>query len=169
MSIDTAAYYVYGEHIFITLTSLASGQAQCSASIDNTAPLAPPLDFTPRLFIDAFVQVQFTTDNVIEHGCVRVWAYGTSDSGLDYGDNVPGTDSPATLTDPPNLHLLGTIAAPNPTALNTKYTSNPMSVASAFGGHLPEHWGIVVENALSQALATTGNGAWYQGIYELLS
>ena len=167
-SVNKSGYYLAGETITITLNSLASGSAQCSVALDNTAALAPPLDFTPRLFLDVFVVVQITTVNQAQHGQVRIWAYGTADGGSDYGDGVPGTDSLVTLTVPANLQLIGTIAAPNPSSLNTVYTSNPMSVAAAFCGHLPEHWGIVVENQLSSAFNTTGNGAWYQGLYELV-
>ncbi len=169
MTKNTSGYYVAGELITITLDSLSSSGARCSVALDNTAPLAPPLDFTPRLFLDTLVTVQITTTNQVLHGVVHIYAYGTADGGTDYGDGVPGTDSPVTLTDPTNLHLIGTINAPNPTGLNTVYTSNPMSVAAAFGGHLPEHWGIVVYNLLNSTLHTTGNSAWYQGLYELLS
>lgn len=168
MSVNKSGYFLANEAFPISLNSLSNGSAQCSAAVDNTAPMAPPLDFDQRLFIDAFVVVQFTTSAASQHGQVRVWAYGSSDSGVTFGDNMPGTDSGVTLTVPPNLHLIGTIAAPSPSGLSTKYTSNPMSVAAAFCGHLPEHWGIVVENRLGAPFHTSGNGAWYQGLYELL-
>lgn len=168
MLVNKSGFWIFGELITINLTSLANGSARCSAALDNTAALAPPLNLEPRLFLDVLVVVQFTTTNAAQHGQVRIWAYGSSDSGVTFGDNMPGTDSGVTLTSPPNLHLIGTLAAPNPSALNTKYTSNPMSVAAAFCGHLPERWGIVVENRLGAPFHTVGNGAWYQGMYEVL-
>jgi len=134
------------------------GAAQCSAAVDMTQPEAPPLDFTPLDFLDAYVVVQITTGLGSQSGRVNIWVYGSTDSGVTYGDGMPGTNTSVTLTDPPNLTLLG-----------TKYTSNPMSVAAAFGGRMPEFWGIVVENRLSGAFHTSGNGAWYQGMFELLT
>jgi hypothetical protein len=59
--------------------------------------------------------------------------------------------------------LVGTI---NMVANATTYVSGPMSVANAFGGQLPERWGIVVENRSGAPFdATEGNHAkLWQGV-----
>ena len=49
-----------------------------------------------------------------------------------------------------------------PTA-NKTYTSEPLSVAAAFGGVMPRKWAIVVENRTGIAFST-GTSAQYSGI-----
>ncbi len=66
-----------------------------------------------------------------------------------------------TLTSPPNIRVLGVI---NANANSTTYTSNPFSVASIFGGKLPDHWGVVFENETGATLDASVGSIWYQGI-----
>ena len=155
MSTNKALYGINNQAITITLNGLAAGAARCSLAVDNTS----------NLFLDALVQLKLTTGNATEVGNVEIFAYGTANGGSDYGDDVSGTDAAATLTIPPNLKLIGTMTMPNPGAANTVYRSNPMSVAAAFGGRLPDHWGIVVMNN-ANALNSSGCSAWYQGVQE---
>jgi hypothetical protein len=158
MSTVKAKFGPNNQPITITLDSLSAGDSQCSLAIDNTI----------NKFLDALVVIQ-TVSPIGQHaGQVRVWVYGSSNGGSDYGDGVPGTDSLVTLTEPRNLHLIGVMTMPNPSSsLGTVYTSNPMSVAMAFSGRLPDHWGIVVENHMNNnAFGPSGNSAWYQGTYE---
>lgn len=154
MSTVKTQYSGSGTSITITLTSLANGSARQSTAIVNTS----------NLFLDAVVQVTVKTNaaGTAAQGYVNVYAYGTADNGTTYGDNVTGTDGAVTLVSPPNLFLLGTITA-NVNAITFK--SNPMAVAQAFGGVLPEKWGIVVENQTGAALDATGpHTAKYEGI-----
>jgi hypothetical protein len=44
------------------------------------------------------------------------------------------------------------------------YKSEPMSVAAAFGGILPDHWGIALENKTGGTLDASTGSAFYQGI-----
>lgn len=154
---DKALYGTNNQSITITLNSLSAGAARGSTAVDNTT----------NLFLDALVQVKITTGGSTESGNLEIFAYGTADGGSDYGDGVSGTDGAVTLTNPPNLRLIGTLTLPNPGATNTIYRTNPMSVAAAFGGRLPDHWGIVVVNN-SSALNSSGCSAWYQGVEEEL-
>ena len=72
-----------------------------------------------------------------------------------------GTDSGITLTVPPNIALIGII---NCVANSTAYVRIGMSVAQAFGGSLPDHFGIVVQNLSGAALDASVGSANYQGI-----
>lgn len=146
-------YGTSNQAISITLTSRANGNQRGSAAVDNSS----------NLYLDALVQVKVKTNaaGTSATGYVIVYAYGTSDGGTDYGDGVTGTDADQTLTNPPNLRVLGVI---NAVANATTYVSNPFSVASLFGGKMPQLWGIVVENESGATLDASVGSAWYQGL-----
>jgi hypothetical protein len=144
------------QSITVTINSLASDAKRESSAVDNTS----------NLFFDALVQVKIATnagtDSTVDKS-VYVYAYGTADGGSSYSGNASGSDA-AFGTDPQqlsNCKLIGVIYAPTK---NMTYKSDLMSVAAAFGGRLPDHWGIVVHNATGQALVASGNSAFYQGV-----
>jgi hypothetical protein len=156
MSADIKAKYgSSNQAITITLASLADGSARESTVIDNTT----------NVFLDALLQILIKSggSGVSATGIVEVYAYGTSDNGSNYGDGATGSNAAFTPTDPPNLRLIGVL---NVVANATTYKSNPMSVAAAFGGVLPQKWGIVIVNRTGAALdSTEGNHAkFYQGL-----
>jgi hypothetical protein len=62
----------------------------------------------------------------------------------------------------PNLRLIGVV---NVAAATATYNAGPFSVAVAFGGILPSHWGIVIENRSNVTLDSSGHSVFYQGIY----
>jgi hypothetical protein len=152
---------LYGNNnqaIACTLTSLANagganGAGRSSVAIDNTV----------NLFLDALVQVKIKTSAsaLANDKAVYVYAYGTSDGGTDYTDGITSADAAFTATNPPNLRLIGVI---NAVAVSTPYVGGPWSVAAAFGGVLPDHWGIFVVNFTGQALDAAVGSAWYQGV-----
>lgn len=147
---------LYGSNnqaITCTITSLGNNGQQQSTAIDNTV----------NLFLDAEVQAKIKTNAAGTNatGIVNIYAYGTADGGTDYTDGLSGTNGAATLTNPPNVRLIGTI---NAVANATTYVGGPFSVAAAFGGILPDHWGIVVENLTGAALDASVGSAWYQGV-----
>jgi hypothetical protein len=83
---------------------------------------------------------------------VYVYAYGAVDSsGLGYSGGASGSDAAfsGTLA---NTKLIGVISTP---ASSTAYESDVMSVAAAFGGSLPNKWGVIVENKTGAALDST--------------
>lgn len=139
-----------------TLASLTNNSARQSTVVDNTT----------NLYEDALVQIVIKSGGsaTVSTGFVNVYAFGTADSTTPtYGENAGATDAALTLTSPPNLKLIGSL---NVVANATTYKSNPMSVAAAFGGVLPDHWGIVIENKTGGTLdATEGNHKKvYQGV-----
>lgn len=153
MSTIKAAYGTSNQSISCTITSLANNGQRGSAAIDNTS----------NLFLDAFVfvQVKSAASSTSASGFVNVYAYGSADGGTTYSDAVTGTNAGQTLTVPPNLRLIGVI---NVVANSVTYDGGPFSVASAFGGVLPDHWGIVVENKTGATLDASTGSSWYQGL-----
>ncbi len=152
MSNVKTAYGSNNQAITITLTSLANNAQRQSTAIDNTA----------NLFLDALVFLKIKSGAASGTGYFNVYAYGTSDGGTTYSDGATGTDGTITLTSPPNMRLIGVV---NMVANAVTYEGGPFSVAAAFGGVLPDHWGIVVENKSGAAFDGTTASAWYQGAY----
>lgn len=150
-----AKYGPSNQAITITLASLASGSARASTAVDNSS----------NVFEDALVSLKIKSgaSGVSASGSVLVYAYGTTDGGTTYTDGATGSDAAITLTVPPNAILIGVI---NVVANGTTYYGGPFSVANAFGGKLPDHWGIIVANNTGSALdSTEGNHAkTYQGV-----
>lgn len=144
------------QSITVTLASLSDGSARESTAVDNST----------NLYLDTLVQLVIKTGatGVSSTGFVAVYAYGTADGGTTYSDSATGTDAAITLTSPPNATRIGIC---NTVANATTYECPPMSVAVAFGGVLPEKWGIIIENKSGAALdSTEGNHKkFYQGVF----
>lgn len=146
---------LYGSNnqsITITITSLANNGQQGSAAVDNTS----------NLYLDVLIVVIIKTNGsgTSATGVVNVYAAGTVDGGTNYTDGVTGTNAAQTLTTPPNTPLLGAI---NAVANAVTYVGGPWSLSGAFGGIIPDHWVIVVENKSSAALDGATGKAIYQG------
>jgi hypothetical protein len=151
----TAKYGTNNQAITCTLASLTNTSKRSSAAIDNTS----------NVFLDALVMVQIKSgaSGTTTNGVVNVYAYGTVDGGTTYTEGA-GSDAGITLTSPTNARLLGVI---NVVANATTYKAGPFSVAAAFGGTLPDHWGIIIDNETGGTLdSTEGNHLkLYQGVY----
>jgi hypothetical protein len=142
------------QSITITIASLTNTSVRGSLVVDNTT----------NLFLDALVQVQIKSGaaSTSATGFVNIYAYGTVDAADSlYPEGSTGTDQSITLTSPTNARLIGTL---NMVANAVTYVSEPMSVAAAFGGVLPEKWGIFVENQSGGTFDGTTAFAYYQGI-----
>lgn len=144
-----------GQTFTVTLASLASGSARESTVIDNST----------NLFLDALVMLKLKTGagTIGTDPYAYVYAYATVDGGTTYTDPATGSDAAITLTNNTKATLLGWV---NLAATATTYKGGPWSVARAFGGYLPQKWGIIVLNNCGVALdATEANHAkLYQGI-----
>lgn len=156
MAFDIKQGYGTSNQAFtITITSLGSASARESTAIDNSL----------NKFKDALVVVKVKANaaGTSSSGYVNVYAYGTADGGTTYNGGATGTNAAITLTSPPGMELIGSF----PVVANAAtYNSPPMSVAAAFGGVLPDHWGIVVQNQSGAALDAAVGSAWYQGVYD---
>lgn len=152
-----AKYGPSKELIHITLNGLADDGYRESDVIDNTIDR----------FLDALVQVQLTVSAGAPAGDKNglVYAYASAQGGAPYSGGATGRNAafggnPGQLID--NCPLLGIVTLD---AANEVFVSDCFSVAAAFGGALPEDWGIIVMNQSGQALADADNKTWYQGIY----
>ena len=149
-----ALYGVNAQAITSTLASLTTGSARSALAVDNTT----------NLFLDALVQLQIKSGDSATSttGYVNIYAGATVDGGTTYTEGG-GTDAGITLVSPTNLKLIGRM---NIVANAVTYKGQPMSVSAAFGGVLPDHWFIVVENQTGGTLdSTEGNHIkQYQGV-----
>lgn len=142
--------------ITITFNSLADDGKRESTAVSNST----------SLFLDVLVQLKVSTNasnDSTGDKSVYVYAYGTADAGTSYSGNASGTDN-SFGTDPQqlqNCRLIGIVYAPTADKI---YESDPMSVANAFGGRLPERWGVIAHNKTGYTLNSSGNSAFYQGI-----
>lgn len=138
-----AAYPTLGQAITITLASLASGSVRESAAVDNQT----------NLYLDALVAVtiKLQAGSPSSDKAVYVYAAGSTDAST-WPDAVTGSDAGITLNNPTQLRLLGVIFAP--TSAGT-FKSEPLSVASVFGGVLPPKWSIVLLNKTGIAFSAT--------------
>lgn len=145
-----------GQTFTCTLASLANNSARQSTEIDNSS----------NLFVDALVmlKVKSGASGTSASGYVAVWAYASVDGGTTRTENAGISDAAITLVSPTNLRLLGVI---NVVANATTYYGGPFSVASAFGGVIPQYWGIVIENKTGGTLDSTegSHAKLWQGVY----
>ncbi len=152
-----AKYGSSNQGITITISGLADDAKRESTAVDNSV----------NCFLDALVQVKIATNTVADSTgdkSVYVYTYGTTDDGVTYSGNASGSDA-AFGADPQHLSnckLIGMIYTPTQ---NQIYESDLISVASAFGGVLPQRWGIIVHNRTGQTLKSSDCSAFYQGTY----
>lgn len=142
--------------ITITFNSLADDALRESLAVDNGA----------NLYFDAQVQVKIATHaSNASTGTkdVLIFAYGSADDGMSYSGNASGADASygADPQQESNLKQIGMVYCPTE---NKIYESDIMSIASAFGGKLPEDWGIVIKNRTGETLNAANNSAFYQGV-----
>lgn len=147
--------YATRASVTVTMAGLASAAWRQSAVVDNTT----------NRYLDALlggsIQVGTSPTN---GGAIRVWAYGQWDTNK-YTGGASGSDAAYTADgEEDEFRLLHTITVD--ATSDQDYEFGPVSVAQAFGGVLPDKWGIVVENATGVALNATGtnNLIRYQGV-----
>jgi len=131
----------YAGSTAITITAPASSATagQCCAAVDNTS----------NLYLDAMVMVQVVNPAgapANDKG-YYIYVYGSQD-GTNYNISTnematPGTNAACTPDSPTNL--LGPIFMETGTASKT-FTYVIGSIASFFGGIMPQKWGVVIRN-----------------------
>lgn len=159
MSVTTTTH---GTSTSIAITSLNS------LGIDGWASSAP---ITGSTDVDALVVLTFSPGAVTSDGTVAVYAYASADGGTTHTAGVPATDATITwgtsgttsVNGQNNLPLLGVGDVDDTDDANV-ITIGPFSVAAAFGGILPERWGIIVHNDTDAAADASGHSAHYRGI-----
>jgi len=137
--------------ITVTLTSLANAAGRECTVIDNTA----------NKYLDARVRVQ-TKGAVSGTALLDVYVYSALGD-TTYTDGATGTDAAFTAANRLNARYLGSIQMNAAVAVKGELPN----VAMAFGGVLPDKWGLIFINNSGAALSATGTDhvIEYEGIY----
>lgn len=139
-----------------TLASLASSTTKVagrsSAAFDNTTTRA----------LDCLLSGKITTGtSPTVNRTIQIWIYPEVDNGGSpaYPDVFDGTDANDTVTSEnvrnSALRLAATINVDSNS--NRTYGFGPVSIASLFGGVMPEKWGVWVVHDTGVALNSTGS------------
>lgn len=159
MSDIKTAYGSSGQALTITLASLADSATagRESTSVDNSS----------NKWADVLVAAKIKPQNsgsISAPSAVFFYAYATADGGTTWTDTMTGTDSNRTMNSPTQMKLLGAIYV---ISINVQYIGGPWSLASLYGGQMPEKWGVFALNDCGTALSATGSdhAVWYQGKY----
>lgn len=135
----------------MTLTSLASGTgARESTVVSNST----------NKFDDAIIQVQTNGSAAGNTAAVDFYVYAALGD-TTYTDAATGTDAAFTAANRKNAVWIGSVTLNGTTAVNCTL---PKSVASCFGGIMPEKWGLIAVNNSGAALAASAGTISYQGI-----
>ncbi len=141
--------------ITITITALSNGAFRQSDEVSNLV----------TKFLDAHLQVIVGTQSsaISSSGTVEVYAYGNV--GAPFRTDTAGATD-AAIVNIPNARLVGIVQA---NSGSTIYTAGPFSVANAFGGILPQKWGIILANRTGLHLTNSAGvtGLYFGGYYEL--
>lgn len=148
---DIKAAFATKATVTVTLTSLANGSARESTVIDNST----------NKYLDAMLRVK-TNGIAGATAAMAVYAYGALND-TTYTDGATGSDAAFTAASIKNAKLIGVVSMNAATAV----TAGPMSVASAFGGVLPNKWGLIFRNDSGAALSATAGDhvVEYEGVY----
>jgi hypothetical protein len=145
--------YAAAATLTMTLAALAT-DASLLAGRESTA-----VDNTTNLYVDALVGGKVTSHASVAPTAgkqIEVWAYGTYD-GTTYSGGCTGSDNNLTFASEKTMLKLLTIIPTDASTAHT-YEWGPFSVAQAFGGTMPQKWGIYMVQNTGQALnATAGN------------
>lgn len=140
----------------ISLNTLADDAYQESDAVNNVEDG----------FVDALVQVFLKVTAGAPAGDKNslIYAYGSAQGGGPYSGGAYGQNGlygakPGQLIT--NCQLIGVVTLD---AANELFPSDVMSIAAAFGGYLPEDWGIICMNQSGRAFAAAECIAFYQGI-----
>lgn len=154
----TTASIIYGTPTAMTLTldSLASDTnlvaGRASTAVDNTSTLA--IDY-----LVGGTVVAGTTPTTARQ--IEIWAYGMYD-GTEYGGSATGSDANLTPDEKTNMRLLTVI--PTVATSDKEYQWGPFSIAQAFGGVVPQKFGIYAVHNTGVNLKTTGHETYHTSV-----
>jgi len=147
---DYSIKYASLAAISCTLTSLADGNSRESAVIDNTS----------NVYVDVQIRLKLNGQSG-GTGLVHVWLYAAIGDTV-YTDGATGSDAAFTTANRLNAVALGSVRMNAANSVTKVFTG----IAAKFGGVMPEHWGIIVENQSGAALSATAGDfdLDYQGL-----
>ena len=146
--------YASSAGITCTVNNKADGVYQSSAAVSNTT----------NLYMDCLITGSVQVGTVTADGTFSIYAYGSVDGGTVYSGGLDGTNTAITWGTTPstssvegynNLKLLGVVSV-DTTDDDNDIEFGPFSLASAFGGVVPNSWGIVFLNETGATTHTTG-------------
>lgn len=141
-------------------SSTTTGAAECAAVTTSTTNNV--VDYMLRVKVTAGAITPSASTNVI------IYLVGSDDGtnwagGAATAEVFDGTDKAITLSATSNnLKFAGTIQCHT---ASIAYNSEPISVASIFGGVLPKKWAVVIQNQTGVDLAASGNAVQATAIY----
>lgn len=154
----------YVAEVSMTVTNLHSLASSATAAWNSDV-----VDNVSDENDDAHLQITLVTDNsgaTANDKGAHVWAYASVDGGTTYTEGVDGSEGAFTLATDRQLAYIGFIPM---TVINTTYKSKVWSIREAFGGWLPERWGLVILNYSGFPLASSGNLVKYQPLYRTVA
>lgn len=137
-----------------TRTSLTTSAMNSLAN--GTYVSAGTLNHTTNYPLDVMIEVKVTPGTVSGNKQVVVFAKAS----LDGTNFQSGPESGTTTTDEPNLKFIGTV----PCGTSSTAQTGVFSLASAFGGVLPQQTKIVLKNDSGAALAASGHSVYYSEV-----
>mgnify|MGYP001614192126 CR=1 FL=1 len=147
------AYGASAQTFTISLDAIQNTATWYSTAIVNSGA---------TLYLDALVTAScYVATNPSSDRTVNFYAYGSVDGGTTFTAGVTATAGRLTTDGVKNARFIGGL---DMTGANSR-RGGPWSVAAAFGGVLPEVWGIIAENRTGTFLYTDGNEAFWQGIF----
>lgn len=150
----------YGAEQTMTATNLQSRANSTTVGWQSAA-----VDNTTDKFLDVMVYFVLDFANTAPASSRGVFVYAYSGIGTVYTNPASGSEGSITLPDVTtnqlSLRPLGFI----PYVTQDEVVESPhFSIAQAFGGVMPQKWGVVLVNHSGAALASSGNTAKYYGI-----
>lgn len=151
----------YGAEQTLTVTNLHSLANSATAGWQSAA-----VDNTSDKFVDVMAYLVLDFANTAPANSKGVFVFVYSGIGSSYTNPASGSEGTITLPDvtanPLSLRPLGFV----PYVTQDEIVESPhWSVAQAFGGIMPQKWGLVLMNHSGAALAASGNTAKYYGVY----
>lgn len=152
---DVKNAYAAKATVTVTLTSLANGAARESTVIDNTT----------NKYRDYLLRVQ-TNGQASGTAQLNIYVYSALGD-TTYTDGATGTDAAFTAASRLNAPFLGFVQMNSATAV----TAGAFSVASAFGGTLPDKFGFLFVNNSGAALSATAGQhvVEVEGVYQTVA
>lgn len=149
---DIKIAYAAKATITWTGTSLANGSGRESTVVDNTS----------NKYLDARIRIQ-TKGQASGTALIDVYVY-TALGDTTYTDAATGSDAAFTAAGRRNSRYLGSIQM---NAATSAVQGELPSIASAFGGVMPDKWGLIIINNSGAALSATAGDhvIEYEGVY----
>lgn len=151
----------------ITLASLGTSSALTAGRESNA------VDNSSNLYEDYLLGGKVTTGTTPTAGVIEVWVVGQVEDTPTYPDVFDGTDSAETVTARDILFSHGKLAAVMDTGTTSDrtYWFGPISIASLFGGVVPDRFVVFVVHNTAVALNSTGSNhaIWVTPVYRTVT